>query len=338
MRLSRLILLAVVAIGLSPGLWWRETPPAPAYHAPFLFKPLGPPPAATGLEEVSVWRVDSRNPHAGGFSALVHMGGGRFLAGSDRGRALAFDGPTGRIARQEIGFFGKREGLAKFAVDLESLTFDRDAGLIWAGYENSNRIERFDPQTGRLRARRPAAMAQWSTNSGAESMVRLADGRFVVIAEGDPDWGAADFPAVVFLGDPVEQGTTSKTFRFSGPEGYRPVDAAQMPDGDVLILMRRFSVFASPRFQNRIVRVDPGQISEGAVWSGKEVARIDSPQLAENYEGMAITSDAHGHPVVWLISDDNRSVLQETRLLRAKLKPERPLAAPASNPVDQPAP
>ena len=54
-------------------------------------------------------------------------------------------------------------------------------------------------------AAQPAAMRSWRGNSGAEAMVRLADGRFLVFAEGR-DEGALIATSPLFAGDPARSG------------------------------------------------------------------------------------------------------------------------------------
>ncbi|MBT3627577.1 MAG: esterase-like activity of phytase family protein, partial [Rhodospirillaceae bacterium] len=46
------------------------------------------------------------------------------------------------------------------------------------------------------------------------------------------------------------------------------------------------------------------------------------PLTVDNMEGIAVRRDGAGHTLVYLVSDDNFSVLQRTLLLMFELKPE----------------
>jgi hypothetical protein len=53
------------------------------------------------------------------------------------------------------------------------------------------------------------------------------------------------------------------------------------------------------------------------------IARIDDPRIHDNYEGMAVTREADGSQIVWLVSDSNEMVwAQRTLLLKLRIGPE----------------
>src|SRR5690606_3853618 len=190
----------------------------------------------------------------------------------------------------------------------------------------------------------PAALRDWPTNGGPEAMVRLADGRFLILAERDHDGGAVDTPALLFDGDPVA-GAKSRAFRFRAPAGYRPVDMAELPDGRVLILVRKVLWGLPPRFANQLVLADPATIGEGAAWQGEVIADLAAPLPSDNYEGLAIqsgpgqsdprASGSHeagpGEAItVWIVSDDNSIRLQKTLLLELRWRPNEKARGPAA--------
>ncbi len=178
--------------------------------------------------------------------------------------------PPGAPARPpQLGFFAGRREQDKALVDLESLSRDPASGRVWAGYEGRNEIARFDAALRGAASVRPEAMRNWGVNTGPEAMVRLRDGRFIVIAEASPRWLAVSMPALLFPGDPVD-GVAPATFRFVPPEDFRPVDMAQLPDGRVLILLRKVDWGVPPGFSGRLVVADPAQIEHGAWWRGRQ--------------------------------------------------------------------
>ena len=166
-------------------------------------------------------------------------------------------------------------------------------------------------------------MQGWSSNGGPEAFVRLADGRFLVLAEMRDGWFSSGGPALLFPSDPVE-GAQPVRFRYDAPPGTQPTDMAQLPDGRVLILHREVVLGVPPRFAATIVLADPKQIRAGQVWSGKVIARIASPLPSDNFEGLAIEPLAHGGARVWVISDDNQISFQRTILLKLRWAPPPP--------------
>lgn len=87
-----------------------------------------------------------------------------------------------------------------------------------------------------------------------------------------------------------------------------------LPDGRVLILLRN-SDLLPPSFSSRLILGDPAEISAGKTWNWRPVAGI-GPPLRDNYEGLAVDPQQDDSVVLWLISDDNRSVFQRTLLLK----------------------
>lgn len=316
----RLILLAIVALGLAPGTWVRT----PLKHSDFRDL-LTIHPAQTearkigALDVLGVWELDSQNSHFGSYSALVSLGDGTLLAGSDRGRLLQFSPPGSGGSVIRFGSFAGASGCDKSEVDLESLTRNPATGTIWAGFEGSNAIARVTSgliEQGRVE---PEEMSGWSNNSGPESLVRLADGQFLVIAEGNRSGDGSGIPALLFPADPVAGGAKPLRFTFDAPKGFRAVDAAQLPDGRVLVLVRKVVIGLPPGFASAIVLADPSEIAAERAWSGKVIARFAHPLPSDNFEGLAVvrqTGAGGTGAILWMISDDNNGVLQRTLLYK----------------------
>nr|WP_232366860.1 esterase-like activity of phytase family protein [Alteripontixanthobacter muriae] len=265
--------------------------------------------------------MTSPNSVFGSYSALLLLPEARFLAGSDRGALLEFGlGGTDPDLRR---IFADDDG-SKSLSDLEALTRDPATGRIWAAYEGRNAIIALDADMRLLGRSRPEAMAGWPSNAGPESLVLLSDGSFITIAEGSRSWFADSFPALLFGGDPVS-GTAAIQFRFQGPDGFRPVDMAQLPDGQVLILMRKLVLDLPPDFETKLVLAEPQDIASGRIWRGRTIAMIAGDLPTDNYEGMAIEDLEGGKVAIWLISDDNGGMFQRTLLLQLLWElPNRP--------------
>jgi hypothetical protein len=220
--MRKVVLLLVVILGLAPGTWlWSPRPPADTRQIlslralPMPNVDLGP------LEPTGAWVLDSPNGSFGSYSALAALGDGTLLAASDKGSMLRFSPPGARAAQVRIGYFGQDGNRPKWRLDIESMTRDSASGSLWLGFEGDNRIERFDAGFRARATARPEAMRGWPSNDGPEAMVRLADGRFIVIAEGTHRWLGDEVPGLLFPSDPVT-GAEPATFRFVSPAGYRP--------------------------------------------------------------------------------------------------------------------
>lgn len=317
MRRIAIILFSALLLGL---VWARSTVLPERNDGIVEFVPLdvaGAIRPGKGMEILAAWHLESEDTDFGGYSSLAMVGKGTFLSLSDRGRQLRFADPSTGPTDAQLGYFDGAKDKDKFDLDAESLTRDPASGTIWIGYENSNAILRVRPDGARA-ARRPPEMQHWPVNSGPEAMVRLADGRFIVLSEAQGGLMAGGGgEGLLFADDPVSDDRPER-FTFRAPDDYRPTDMAQLPDGRVLILLRKVTFALPPRFSSALMLADPDSIKAGSAWEGKIVARFDSPLLAENYEGIAI-APATGNArkvTIWMISDDNTAAFQRTMLLK----------------------
>jgi len=319
-------LIAVLLVcGVAPGTWLRTPKSPPSFAQELAAVPIALPAKCCRVgpfQLTGAWELQSRNTGFGGYSALIHPAPGRLRAFSDRGGYVDFamPGAAARIGPVRIGaLFGQDHDL-KQSRDIEAASLDPASGQIWLALEGRNAILRTTLTHDRQRVVRPPLMRRWSNNTGPEAMVRLADGRFVILSEARSGASDAVHPALLFGGDPV-QGAAAQPFTFSGPDGFRPTDMAQLPDGRVLVLMRQLRWPLPARFAARIVLADPRQLRPGHVWQGIEVARLEAPVPLDNYEGLAIEPLAAGQLAVWVISDDNGALSQRNLLLRFTLDP-----------------
>ncbi|HLL32201.1 MAG TPA: esterase-like activity of phytase family protein [Allosphingosinicella sp.] len=301
-----------------PALQHREPPPAVTLvrFTPVALSEADPGQKRLGgLVYLGGWALTSNDARLGGISAL-HVGPGESLALSDAGWRIRFPlpPPGPGTARADIVMTEDGPGPQgdKANRDIESMVVEK--GEAWLGFEQSNAVWRYDPRTFSARASaEPRAMARWSNNDGPEAMVRLADGRFLVFAEGS----GGDSEALFFAGDPAVAGTPALRLRYRPPEGYRITDAARLPDGRLLLLNRRVGLFAG--FTARLTVAALPRLSEGAVIAGSEVAAFGGPVTRDNFEALSVTREG-GRTILWLASDDNYNPLQRTLLLKFALE------------------
>lgn len=336
-RLLILSFVAVAVLSLVPG-WSGEARLAlldaryPNMRAvPVLLDAADPAKRRVGaLDYLGGVALTSRDPAFGGFSALA-VAGDRITMLSDGGNVVRFR-IDARMQPHGVRFAnlaaGPGTGWDKRDRDSESLAIDPISGTAWVGFENANMIWRYAPGFARTEAAAaPAAMAHWPRNGGPETMARLPDGRFVVMSETgrlpSEDWHGGEAArrhtraALLFAGDPADPRAHPARFAYMPAPHHDPSDAAALPNGDVLVLDRRFRL--PYRFSATISRVKAGQIRPGALVRPERLAVLDSPLVHDNYEGVAVSQEG-ADTIVWIISDDNQSLLQRTLLLKFRLR------------------
>lgn len=267
------------------------------------------------LRYLGGWVLKGSDRRFGGVSSMT-IEDGHFTMLSDGGvvTRLRFDGQTGSVSDYAMSELpdGPGDGSGKVDRDSESSTYDPTSGHVWAGFETTNQIWRytrgFASADGHVA---PKLMADWPSNLGAEAMVRLADGRFIVFAETKRCKDGNHY-ALLFPGDPVDH-PNATPFCYKGPRNAAPTDAAQLPDGRVVVLHRRFGL--PMRFSAVLTVIDPRQIVPGGPpVVGQYLNFIGSPDTVDNMEALAIQQTPQG-VVLWIASDDNYFFLERTLLM-----------------------
>lgn len=319
----RVALIVAIAIGLGPSTWlrsdWVESGPLDLTITPISAE-LPASTADGAITREGLWKLSSPLRRFYGFSALVTLSGGNLRAFTDGGMRLTFAPPGNPPRETRFNRVLVPRDYAWEIPDIESATRDPQTGDYWLGWENFHAIGRFSVASQVEAMAVPPEFADWPVNSGNEAMERLADGRFLIL----PENGA---PARLWAGDPLEDAPNT-AFRFDLPDNFRPTEIAQIPDGRVLILMRRidWSVIGAvwPPFGAKLAIADPATISEGEVWAWEELADLDTILPRENYEAMSVWPEEDGSVTVWIMSDDNRAATQRTLLAKLRFQPTPP--------------
>jgi hypothetical protein len=272
-----------------------------------------------GVRYLGGWQLASAEPRFGGYSALSFKDG-QFLALADTGEYLAFRMiASGAI---EAAHFGELpgfpgDGQSKTDRDSESMTIDPTTRQIWVGFEQHNAVFRYAPNfAGVLSQRRPAEMHEWPANFGPESMVRMSDGRFVILSENAMMAGGVK-QALLFPGDPTDARNVPIAFGYRPPPGYLASDAAQLPDGRLIVLNRHFTMMDG--FWATLTIIDPRAIRSGAIVTGERIAEFRRPLNIDNMEGISVAREG-GRTILWIISDDNQLPIERTLLLKFALE------------------
>lgn len=265
----------------------------------------------------------SDEPAFGGLSGLSVSADGRLAAVTDRGHWL-----TARIVRNDAGrLVGLADGemgplrdaqgrpLSGEWRDAESL--ERLPGGDWlVSFEREHRVWRYPAEAGGLQGRpvpfpTPEAIARAPANGGVEALAPLPDGRILMLAQGLKREGG------VRAGWLVGDGAVEPLGYRSAPN-FLPTDAAVLPNGDVLVLTRHYTVLGGASV--RLERLPAAAIDAETTLQGTPLARFRHPLTVDNFEGLAAVQGEDGATLVYILSDDNFNFFQRTLLLLFRLQ------------------
>ena len=264
--------------------------------------------------------ISSTKSGFGGFSALgVSSDGKRMIAISDMGYRFAarliynkeshLIGPN----KTELDSLAKPDGTAlkrKAESDIESMCPGVDGEII-ISFERQHRIWRYFPgKTIPEPIPSPVELDGLPKNAGVESLALLKNGSLFAIAEGFPKIAST----LAWVSNP--NGWSAMTYVLDS--GFHPSGAATLPNGDVLVLERRFTL--RDGVAARIRRITGISIQPGAELSSELLAEFRNPVTTDNFEGIAIRQNQKGQTMVYIISDDNFNPMQRTLLMMFELK------------------
>ena len=315
--LGALALAACLAAPASPGR--AETLALQA-------EPIPLHPGQADLNEVGglIWRgglaLSAAPAGFGGLSGLlVAPDGSRLEAVSDRGLWLSLPlryDAAGLLAGAGPGRMGRLKGpdgapLAKRRDrDAEALARAPGGGFVVA-FEHNHRLWRYPALAGTPQALAPPpGLEDAGENSAMESLAAFPKGDLLAILEGSDRAEAS--PAYLWRG-----GAWSRlTYERGG--GFRPTGAAVLPDGDLVVLERRFNLLEGVRI--RLVRLPAAALRPGARLRGTTIATLAPPLSLDNMEGIDARRSETGETLFYLVSDDNFNPLQRTLLMVFALK------------------
>ena len=281
------------------------------------------------LEWVGGLDIEADTKHFGGLSALGLIGDGNdLIAISDTGlwlnarlrldaagRPLALEAGELRSLRDADG--APLEG--KHFSDAEAMALETRNGVTTAyiGFERVDRIMAYPlDAAGRpgLPTQVPTPFHEGTTrySKGIEAVALAPDGHplagtFIAIAERTLD-DAGNMRAWL-VGGP-----TPGEFAVSRTDEFDVTDADFLPNGDLLLLERRYRLSDGVAMRLRVVK--PAELAPGSIVQGNVVLTANMSYTIDNMEGIRITRDAAGQTLVNLISDDNHSILQRNLFLR----------------------
>ncbi len=283
------------------------------------------------LEYRGGFEIRSDDPDFGGLSGLVVSADGKtLLAVSDEGHwfgaDLAYDG-EGRLTGIDKGRIAPlldEDGKPlehKRWQDAEGLGMFEGAAFV--SFERKHRVWSYDLAGHGFAApaRQVAGAAELGdlvSNSGLETVTAMPGStsghlRLLALAEGGAD-ANGHLKGFILEGGRVG----SLVLRERKP--YSPTDAGFLPDGDLLVLERRYSLIGGVGMEIR--RIPAALVRGGGVLDGPVIAEAGGgPFSIDNMEGMSLRQTADGRTLIYLVSDDNfNHGLQRTLLLMFELK------------------
>jgi hypothetical protein len=270
------------------------------------------------LTFLSAFRLSSKDKRFGGLSGLSIGSDKRFYAISDNGYWFSAqmirdeNDQLMNLVDWQIAPLLTRSGAAASGSlrDAEALTRTRDGSFLVA-FEGVHRIWRYAAPPLTMKSvpevvKTPPEIARAPANGGMEGIASLPDGRLLILTEefANPDGS--------FKGWLMNAGRTVELSYIPSP-GFHVTDCAALDNGDVLVLERRYVPFGI--LSARITLVEGQHLQAGAKLIGKELLKLEQPLAAENYEGIAVQRTPRG-TIIFIVSDDNYSSLQQTLLLQ----------------------
>ncbi|BCG70519.1 hypothetical protein MesoLj113a_16770 [Mesorhizobium sp. 113-1-2] len=202
----------------------------------------------------------------------------------------------------------------KWEVDAEGLAV-KD-GIATVGFERNHRVAQFkiDPTNMKgpyrqldflVPARELRQNRGFETVTHANSNGQHAGG-LVVVSEKSLDKAGNIYAAII-------EGPHKGVFTVKRNGDFDITDGAFLPDGDLLLLERSFTMAGGLKM--RLRRIYGESVEKGAVADGPVLLDADMGYQIDNMEGLDVWTRDDGALMVSLISDDNHSILQRNLYL-----------------------
>lgn len=202
----------------------------------------------------------------------------------------------------------------KWEVDAEGLAV-KD-GIATVGFEREQRVVQFRIDPDNMKA--PFKTLDYLVpaqelrqNRGFETVTHANphgqhEGGLVVVSEKSLDKAGNIYAAII-------EGPRKGVFTVKRNGDFDITDGAFLPDGDLLLLERSFSMARGVKM--RLRRIYGESVEKGAVADGPVLMEADMGYQIDNMEGLDVWTRDDGALMVSLVSDDNHSILQRNLYL-----------------------
>jgi hypothetical protein len=269
--------------------------------------------------------LTSSNKSFGGISSLImDSDGTHFIAASDwgvwfRGRIIYKDDRPAGIGDAVTAPILDTDGKSSSRIDSESMT--TDGRWLYVGIERTHRILRYRYgkklfSTPGENVPVPHEIRDLPSNQSLEALVLVPEefplgGTLLAISESGLD-SAGNIKAFL-IGGP-----TPGKFAIKRKDAYDISDAAFLPQGDILILERKYELNSGMIM--RIRRLSISEIRPDALVDGPVVFEADASCNIDNMETLSVHRSPSGDIILTLMSDNNFHPNQRTLLLQFALK------------------
>jgi hypothetical protein len=280
------------------------------------------------LEFTGGLEMTSGNTNFGSLSAFRFLNdSSRFLSVSDNGFWI-----SGTIARDasgkpqaldqavisEMSIDGRGTADMKWLSDAEGLLVDGDT--ISVSFERDHRIStgKLDLASFEFASRDeplPVPAREIRSNRGFETLAKSPSGSALRGARVAVTEKSLNKDGNIYAG--IMDGAGKGVFSIARQGEYDITDGDFLPNGDLLILERKFSMAAGVAM--RIRKIAGATIRKDATVDGPVLLEADMSYQIDNMEGLDVWQRADGATMVSLISDDNHSILQRNLYLEFKL-------------------
>lgn len=327
---SILAAMALTLVVLTPATIGASAPDLPVTATPIQNFLFGSSETRFGkLEFLGGLALRSSDSQFGAISSIRFRPDARsFVAVLDTGHwmtgAIQRDAATGALSGvthlQIDPMLNESGNPARRKVDMDAEGLALRGDRLYVSYEQFHRIAIYpdrDLADARPRGRLPHLIpnSELRRNGGLETLVASPEnsplkGALVTVAEDSLDQDGNLFAAVL-------EGPLKGLFKVKRHGSFAVTDGAFLPDGDLLLLERRFNL--SEGIGMRIRRIAGRDIHPGAIIDGETLIEAGPSYQIDNMEGMDVLPQQDGSTHIIVVSDDNRSFLQRNLVLEFKL-------------------
>lgn len=331
-RPLRIAAALFIAAGLlaQPALAQRKDEPAEIVTRPITEFRIGSDETRFGsLEFVGGLEMTSRYRHFGALSGFRFLAPGKdFIGVADTGYwyfgriERDADGRPAAIADFSMEQMVDAEGnpvSRKWLVDAEGL--DVKDGIATVGFERDHRVAQFRIERGAMKAAERTLnflvpKSELRQNRGFETVTRAHpqgqhEGALVVVSEKSLDPDGNIFAAII-------EGPNKGIFKVKRTGEFDITDGAFLPDGDMLLLERSYTMATGVKM--RLRRIYGESIAKGQLADGPVLLEANMGYQIDNMEGMDVWTREDGATMVSIVSDDNHSMLQRNLYLEFRLQ------------------